>query len=88
MRGRLKKWVGERGFGFFAVPGQEDVFVHGSQMGAATLTPHEGMWFEFELGTNRKHPGKMEAVRVRKLAPEESRQEEAWSSREPVKFGE
>jgi len=44
----------DRGFGFIAREGGEDVFVHVSNLASAGTTLSEGQTVEFEVGPGRK----------------------------------
>jgi CspA family cold shock protein len=62
--GTVKWFNGEKGFGFIAVDGGEDVFVHFSAIamdGYKTLS--DGQRVEFEITTGQKGP-QAEGVRV------------------------
>jgi cold shock CspA family protein len=86
--GRLKNWM--RTYGFLGIPGSdEDIFVHASEMFAATATPHSGMWFEFQVIDSPRQPGKRQAIRLKQLDAAQAEVEAAWASRDggPVRFG-
>lgn len=66
--GTVKKWFGERGFGFLCRDdGQNDVFVHARMLERAGIMTGltVGERLEFELGESRD--GKTEAVNLRKI---------------------
>ena len=61
--GTVKFFNSEKGFGFLAVEGGEDVFVHYSNIaGDGYRSLDEGQTVEFEVGPGRKGP---EALNVR-----------------------
>ena len=63
--GTVKFFNNEKGYGFLSVEGDEDVFVHYSNIecdGYRSLD--EGQTVEFEVGPGRKGP---EALNVRKV---------------------
>ena len=63
--GTVKFFNSEKGFGFIAVEGGEDVFVHYSNIaGDGYRSLDEGQTVEFEVGPGRKGP---EALNVRKV---------------------
>ncbi len=63
--GKLKKWNGERGFGFIvADDGGQDIFVHISAFVRDGRQPTEGEVLTFEVQPDRN--GKRSAVRVRR----------------------
>ncbi|PQA76357.1 cold shock domain-containing protein [Rhodoferax sp. TS-BS-61-7] len=63
--GKLKKWNGERGFGFIvADDGGQDIFVHISAFARDGRQPTEGEVLTFEVQPDRN--GKRSAVRVRR----------------------
>lgn len=63
--GKLKKWNGERGFGFIvADDGGQDIFVHISAFARNGSLPTEGEVLTFEVEPDRN--GKRSAVRVRR----------------------
>lgn len=64
MRGRVKMWMSDKPFGFIAVDGQEDVFVHASGIAGSRVELHPGMEVEFDLEENTRRPGKMLAVNL------------------------
>ncbi|MBJ31270.1 MAG: cold shock domain-containing protein [Actinomycetota bacterium] len=63
--GTVKFFNAEKGYGFITVPGQDDVFVHYSNIeGEGYRSLDEGQNVEFEVGPGRKGP---EALNVRKV---------------------
>ena len=64
MRGRVKMWLSDKAFGFIAVDGQEDVFVHASGIAGSRVELRPGDECEFELVDNPRKPGKMLAVNL------------------------
>lgn len=63
--GTLKKWNGDRGFGFVAAEhGDQDLFVHISAFPRDGGTPTEGEALSFEIELDRD--GRKRAVRVRR----------------------
>ena len=63
--GTVKFFNAEKGYGFITVPGQDDVFVHYSNIeGEGYRSLEEGQNVEFEVGPGRKGP---EALNVRKV---------------------
>ena len=63
MQGTVKFFNTEKGFGFIARDGGDDVFVHFSNIvGEGFKTLDEGQTVEFEIGEGRKGP---EAQNVR-----------------------
>ena len=63
MQGTVKFFNTEKGFGFIARDGGDDVFVHFSNIvGEGYKTLDEGQTVEFEIGEGRKGP---EAQNVR-----------------------
>jgi len=63
--GTVKFFNAEKGYGFLTVPGQDDVFVHYSNIeGEGYRSLDEGQNVEFEVGPGRKGP---EALNVRKV---------------------
>ena len=63
MQGTVKFFNSEKGFGFIARDGGDDVFVHFSNIeGSGYKTLEEGQTVEFEIGEGRKGP---EAQNVR-----------------------
>ena len=61
--GTVKFFNSEKGFGFISVEGDEDVFVHYSNIeGDGYRSLDEGQTVEFEVGPGRKGP---EALNVR-----------------------
>lgn len=63
--GTVKFFNAEKGYGFLTVPGQDDVFVHYSNIeGEGYRSLEEGQNVEFEVGPGRKGP---EALNVRKV---------------------
>lgn len=65
-QGTVKFFNSEKGFGFIARDGEEDIFVHFSNIsGSGYRTLDEGDKVEFEIGEGRKGP---EAVNVTKTS--------------------
>jgi CspA family cold shock protein len=65
LKGTVKFFNDQKGFGFISRPDGEDVFVHFSNVdGSGRRTLHEGQEVSFELGEGRKGP---EALNVRAL---------------------
>ena len=63
--GTVKFFNNEKGYGFLSVEGDEDVFVHYSNIdGSGYRSLDEGQTVEFEVGEGRKGP---EALNVRKV---------------------
>ena len=63
--GTVKFFNSEKGYGFLSVEGEEDVFVHYSNIeGEGYRSLEEGQNVEFEVGPGRKGP---EALNVRKV---------------------
>ena len=63
--GTVKFFNSEKGYGFLSVEGEEDVFVHYSNIeGEGYRSLDEGQSVEFEVGPGRKGP---EALNVRKV---------------------
>ena len=63
--GTVKFFNNEKGYGFLSVEGDEDVFVHYSNIeGDGYRSLDEGQTVEFEVGPGRKGP---EALNVRKV---------------------
>jgi len=63
--GTVKFFNNEKGYGFLSVEGDEDVFVHYSNIeGDGYRSLDEGQTVEFEVGPGRKGP---EALGVRKV---------------------
>ena len=63
--GTVKFFNKEKGFGFISRPGENDVFVHFSNIsGTGFKSLQEGQTVEFEIGQGRKGA---EAVNVRPL---------------------
>lgn len=63
--GTVKFFNNEKGYGFISREGEEDVFVHFSNIsGDGYKTLEEGQAVEFEVGPGRKGP---EALNVRPL---------------------
>jgi CspA family cold shock protein len=54
MQGTVKFFNNDRGFGFIAREGGEDVFVHVSNLQPGSTTLTEGQAVEFDLGPGRK----------------------------------
>jgi cold shock CspA family protein len=65
LRGHIKFFDTRRGFGFIALPGNEDVFVHHSALEVSSHRLREGQVVEFEIGPGRRGD---EARRVRLVA--------------------
>ena len=64
MRGRVKMWLSDKAFGFIAVDGQDDVFVHASGIAGSRVELRPGDEVEFDLEENKRRPGKMMAVNL------------------------
>jgi CspA family cold shock protein len=65
LKGTVKFFNDQKGFGFISRPDGEDVFVHFSNVdGSGRRTLHEGQEVSFELGEGRKGP---EALNVTPL---------------------
>ena len=63
--GTVKFFNSEKGYGFLSVEGEEDVFVHYSNIeGEGYRSLDEGQAVEFEVGPGRKGP---EALNVRNV---------------------
>ena len=57
MQGTVKKWDDSRGFGFIAVPGGQDVFVHHTGiLGKGRHTLHCGDGVEFDTRETERGP--------------------------------
>jgi CspA family cold shock protein len=54
VQGKVKFFDHDRGFGFIARDGGDDVFVHVSNLQAGATTLTEGQAVEFEIGPGRK----------------------------------
>jgi cold shock protein len=54
VQGKVKYFDHDRGFGFIAREGGDDVFVHVSNLQAEGSTLTEGQTVEFEIGPGRK----------------------------------
>jgi uncharacterized membrane protein YsdA (DUF1294 family)/cold shock CspA family protein len=67
IKGKLKSWNDERGFGFIhPLQGGEEIFVHIKALSARTIRPqvNELLWFEIEFGPEgRKRAKNVEFVR-------------------------
>jgi len=69
MQGTVKKWIDERGFGFIAGDGGNDVFVHVSALGGLERLD-VGDTVEFDEGIDpRSHKPRAENVRLIRPAP-------------------
>ncbi len=65
MKGTIKFFSDERGFGFIARDGGDDVFVHRSNVaGDTTVVLESGQNVEFDIGAGRKGD---EAINVRTI---------------------
>lgn len=65
LKGTVKFFNDQKGFGFISRPDGDDVFVHFSNVkGSGRRTLHEGQEVSFELGEGRKGP---EALDVQPL---------------------
>jgi cold shock protein len=64
-KGTVKFFNDQKGFGFISIDGEEDLFVHFSNIvGSGRRTLVDGQEVEFELGEGRKGP---EAVDVKAI---------------------
>jgi cold shock CspA family protein len=83
MRGRISRYLPDRGFGFLSpTEGGPQTFFHINQwkISGIGVDPMENMWLEWEIGDPRPN-GKVEAVRMRLLSVTQSAEEEAWATR-------
>ena len=64
MKGIVKQKIGDRGFGFIAVEGQEDVFFHVSDCVSSFDDLGEGDAVEFELTESK---GRDRAIKVKRI---------------------
>ena len=63
-KGKIKKLVADRGFGFIQPQQGQDIFFHNTEVqGADFVTLREGQEVEFEVGRGRD--GRTQAVKVR-----------------------
>jgi CspA family cold shock protein len=62
MRGTVKRWVADRGFGFISVPSGDSIFAHISQVADDIDELREGDAVQFELGEGRN--GRTEAKNI------------------------
>jgi CspA family cold shock protein len=75
LKGKIKKLILDRGFGFIAVEDGKDVFFHRSDLAKGDFDALvEGTDVEFDLESGPKGPG---AVNVRVESPSESKKEES-----------
>jgi CspA family cold shock protein len=64
--GTVKRWIGERGFGFLTCENGPDVFLHANRLEAAGISePEVGDRIEFELVDGRA--GRQEAGELRRV---------------------
>jgi cold shock protein len=67
--GRCKWFSVDKGFGFLAVPGESDVFVHVRQLNEVGLDyVLEGQHLTFDVTTNSRN-SKQQATNIKLLAP-------------------
>jgi CspA family cold shock protein len=57
-------WLGDKAFGFIAVDGQDDVFVHATSVQGNRSELRAGDEVEFSLEENPRKPGRMMAKNV------------------------
>lgn len=55
LKGKVKRWVGSRGYGFIEAENGEDVFVHHSDIGGL-YELKEGQKVEFKVDKKDKRP--------------------------------
>jgi CspA family cold shock protein len=68
-KGRIKRLVSDRGFGFIQPGEGADLFFHSSEVQGAVFTSlREGQEVEYEVGKGRD--GRAQAVKVRLTHPE------------------
>jgi cold shock CspA family protein len=63
------KSFGGGGYGFFAVDGERDIFVHGNQFAHAELEPVVDAEYEFEI--DKGVDGRVRARNIRKVSTDE-----------------
>lgn len=67
-KGKIKRLVSDRGFGFIQPADGADVFFHSSELqGAVFASLREGQEVEYEVGKGRD--GRAQAVKVRLTQP-------------------
>jgi cold shock protein len=66
MRGKVKLWNAERGFGFIACDGSDDVFCHISEVEGGHEALGRGTQVEFEITPGRD--GRSMATKVRVIS--------------------
>jgi CspA family cold shock protein len=68
-RGRIKKLIADRGFGFIQTTDRADIFFHSTEVkGVDFASLREGQEVEFEIGKGRD--GRAQAVKVRVVETE------------------
>ncbi len=72
-RGKIKKLVTDRGFGFISREGEGDLFFHHTALQGADYridfnSIREGQEVEFEVGTGRD--GRPQAIKVKLVRPQ------------------
>ena len=65
MKGKVKRWVGSRGYGFIEVEGGEDVLVHHSDIVDNQYELKEGQTVEFEVDEKDKKRARPRASNVK-----------------------
>ena len=55
MEGTVKRWVEGRGYGFIEVDGEDDIFVHNTDLDG-TYVLRQGQKVEFDVETTPKGP--------------------------------
>ena len=53
-KGTIVEWNDDRGFGFIAVPGRDDLFVHHTNVTVTSGVLDEGEQVSFEIAQGRK----------------------------------